>query len=159
MLFLQLPSPVPSSVQPNPTIPGGGGYPFGGGNNGGSYLNPANYSGLAHELGPAWFVLLIFTILLFLACGYMIWRSWKQPSNASQLVFLRAMYQSSNERHAQWQSAMRKMCQILAAIAKAQNIELNGLLESMREVLCSPPPIPTDILSVLDKDNKTKGMD
>lgn len=149
-MFLQLPSPTPYTPQPNPTIPGGG---YGGS---GSYLNPQSYAGLAHELGPAWFVLFIFSVMLFLACGYMIWRSWRQPSNAAQLAFLKAMYIASNQRHAQWQAAMRHMCLIFAAIAKKQDIDLNGKLDALREVLVSPPPVHGDLLTVLD-DATVKG--
>jgi len=156
-MFLQLPSPVPAPVQPNPTIPGGGGYPYGGSGGGGSYLNPSNYTGLAHELGPAWFVMLIFTVLLFLACGYMIWRSWRQPSNAVQLAFIRAMYRASNVRHAQWQATMRVVCSILAAIAKKQGIDLNGKLEDLRNALIAQPPEPEELLTVLDNSDLTKG--
>ena len=156
-MFLQLPSPVPSPVQPNPTIPGGGNYPYGGSGGTGGYLNPSNYTGLAHELGAPWFILLVFTLILFFACAYMVWRSWKQPSNAKQLAYLKAMYVASNARHVQWQTAMRIECSILAIFAKKQDIDLNGKLDNLREALVAQPPIPDELLSVEDNSDQTKG--
>lgn len=152
-MFLQLSTPVPSPVQPNPTIPGGGNYPYGGGGSSGSYLNPANYAGLAHELGPVQFVLLTIIIMLALALAYMVWRSWKQPSNATQLAYLKAMYVASNNRHTQWQFAMRQFCTILSVFAKKNDIDLNGKLDDLREAITAPPPVPDELLSVLGNDD------
>ena len=153
MVLAQAPTPIPVSPTTNPTIYGGG---YGGS---GGYLNPQSYVGLAHELGPAWFALFFFALLLFLACAYMIWRSWKQPSNAHQLAYLRAMYKLSNERHRQWQAAIRQLCTILGAIAKKEGIDLNGKLDDLRNAITSPPPMPDELLTILGNDAMRKGDD
>jgi hypothetical protein len=46
---------------------------------------------------------------------------------------------------------MRQVSYILAAMAKKQDIDLNGKLESLREALVSPPPVHGDLLTVLDE--------
>ena len=147
MLFAQQPTPPTSPYFPTPS--GGGG---------GSYLNPSNYTGLAHELGAAWFILLILVVALFIGLGFMVWRNWKQPSNASQLIFLRAMYKIGNQRHLQWQAVMRAWCSVLKKMADKEDADMDGLndkLDELRDAIVAPPPIPENLLSLMD-DGKGK---
>lgn len=159
-MFLQLPSPVPSPVQPNPTIPGGGSYPYGGSGGAGSWANPSNYTGLAHELGPAWFILLIFTILLFLACGYMIWRSWKQPSNAQQVTILRWMYKDAQKRNARLRRVLGSFCDIVCVFSKSgqlaseEKAKIEATIQRVRDSLESEPPPTPDLLKLDDDDEE-----
>jgi len=145
-MFFQLPTPIP--VQPNPTIPGGGNYPYGGG---GSYLNPDSYARLAQTLGPAWFVLLVFTVLLFLALAYMVWRQMKQPSNAKQMHILGGLWRDSQERNRRLRSVLRQFCEVVLVFAESSKLDVKMRIEKIQDALDETPPTIPPELKITDE--------
>ena len=60
------------------------------------------------------------------------------------------MYKIGNQRHLQWQAVMREWCDVLKKMAAKEDVDLGDKLDDLRDAIVAPPPIPENLLSLMD---------